>query len=64
MRCLTDEQIDQLLRDPNGGGAGRHLAHIHRCVSCRRRLDAARADVELIEQIRELQRSRSMVGPG
>lgn len=56
-RCLTDEQIDRLAASHGAAGA----AHVGACDACRRRLEIARQNAMLLEDLAELDRSRERI---
>lgn len=57
--CLTDEQIDGLTAAPDGTIP----EHVGRCDLCRARLAAARENFALLDDIRELDRTRQEIAP-
>lgn len=62
MRCLSDEQIEQLASSaiaPND----RLMAHLERCLNCRKRLEQARRDAALVAEIIEFSQARGTVKP-
>lgn len=63
MRCLTDEQIDQIAGLPPASISRRQSSHIDQCDQCRGRLEQARSDVGLVADILELNRTRREIAP-
>lgn len=60
VRCLTDDQIEQF------AGAGCSLPakiarHLDTCEKCRKRLQEATSDEEVVRQLRELRESRARI---
>ncbi len=62
MRCLSDEQIEQLASSATAPN-GRLTAHLERCLHCRERLEQARHDAALVAEIIELSHARGTVKP-
>jgi len=64
MRCLTDEQIEQLAVAPaNATAAAAQRNHVTACAACRQRLKTAIDDRTLANDVRELRESREKVAP-
>ena len=58
MRCLSDEQIEQLAATKSGDAPEMAARHVESCASCRDRLSRARDDVALVVDILELESRR------
>jgi predicted anti-sigma-YlaC factor YlaD len=56
-------QIEQAARAAPESTSGSVRKHLQRCPTCQARLQAARADAELIRALRELQETRESVKP-
>lgn len=61
MRCMNDEQIEHLAANADGHRMSRMGQHLHACESCRARFEAAKADLSLAEELRELRESREKI---
>ena len=58
MRCLSDRQFELLVAKPHDASRAKLLAHASACDVCSKRLEQARSDAELVDEIRELRQSR------
>lgn len=56
--CLSDEQIESAARASEADWGWRVRRHVQRCTACAQRVGAVRAEMPVIEALRELHATR------
>lgn len=55
--CLSEKEIDELALN----GAADNVRHLRSCAGCRKRLDLAKKNLELLRELQELDASRERI---
>lgn len=63
MKCLTDEQVEQLAGDTTSSASKSTQAHLEQCEACRARVAKTGAEHAVISDLRELQETRRKIMP-